>query len=128
MVMGMEANNGASGSSPSGRWSSLRASLSGRARIPRSFSKSVAIGFPGRRLRELAEDFDPPRILVPAQPRLDELLNLARELRIAPLRDDEGFRHEPAPLIGDADDGRFPHVGVLEQHLLDLHRAHRESR
>ena len=60
-----------------------------------------------------------------AQPRLDELLDLARHVGAAAIRHDEGLRHEPALLVGDADHRRLAHVAMLEQHVLDLDGAHR---
>ena len=39
-------------------------------------------------------------------------------------RDDKGFDHLAAFFVRHADDGRLVYVGMLQQHVLDLHRAH----
>lgn len=59
------------------------------------------------------------RVLVLAEPRPREVLQLARERLVARARaHDERLHDLPAQGVRDADHGGLAHVGVLEQHVL----------
>src|SRR5919109_803846 len=113
------------------RWNALIFMGPSRTRVypnsPGALAQGLPVDLAGRRLRQLVDQLDGARILVLAEPRLHELLKLPCESRAHPGRHHASLRNLAAQGIGDADDGRLPHVGMREERLLDLERAHRPA-
>jgi hypothetical protein len=68
---------------------------------------------------------------VRGEPRLDEVLNLARESIVGRLllaQHDEGFHDLAADLVGLADHRRERHGGMADQAILDFTGAYTETR
>src|SRR5439155_10802508 len=93
-----------------------------------TLAQRLAVDLPRRRLRQLVHDLDGARILVLAQPLAYPSLQLRHEAGIAAGRDHEGLGDLAAQLVGSADHGRLPDIGMAHQSRLDLDRAHRPAR
>ena len=82
-------------------------------------------GSSARRLGQLVDHVHPARVRVRGQLRLDPLLE-PLDQRVVPAHaggeDHEGLDDLPAQLVRYADHGRLGHVGVPDEHALDLER------
>src|SRR6185503_2128454 len=105
-------------------WESMTDMASGPRRLALPIAERLPVDLAGGGLGQLPHDLDGARILVPAQPILHELLQLAREVGPLARRDDAGLGNLSPQLVGHADHCRLAHVGVREERLLDLERAH----
>src|SRR5205809_1872085 len=90
--------------------------------------KHLAVDLAGRRLGQLGYEFDEARILVLAEALAHEVLDLLSERLVArAVGDDEGLHDLAAQRIGHADRADLAHVGMLQNGVLDLDRAHRPA-
>src|SRR3954454_19061882 len=90
-----------------------------RAPLP----QQEALELPGFRARQGVDELDLPGILVGRDVRLDELLELADRLDArlcSRSEDDEGLDEMAALLVRQADHAALLHLGMVEQHALDL--------
>src|SRR6476620_9850564 len=89
-------------------------------------SKHFAVDLAGRRLGQLGHEFDEARIFVLAEALAHQVLDLLGERLVTrSIGDDEGLHDMDAQRIGHADRADLAHVGMLQDSILDLDRAHR---
>src|SRR5262245_45297978 len=92
---------------------------------PLALAQHLAVDLAGGRLGQFGHKSHEAWIFVMAEAPANEILDLVLEGLVAgSVSDDEGFHHLATQRIGHANGRRLADFGMLQDGILDLHRAH----